>query len=168
MVKPALDLVKVSKQLRGNTYHFHLDVVSWRKFAAGIPLDWQRVKFNEAGATQVPLIRGVYVFTIEVQDIGLPTHGYIMYFGITGDDGKGNLRTRYRQYLREPTRKRRRPRVTYMLTEWSEDLFFNFMPIPDTSVDLSVIEKSFLNSVIPPVNFSDFDGDIGPARKASL
>jgi hypothetical protein len=116
----------------------------------------------------VPEERGLYVFTLEVENLGLPSHGYILYVGITGNTSPANLRKRYGQYLLEAKKGSGRPRVVFMLNEWKNDLFFNFVPVSDTSVDLAVIEKSFINSVVPPINATDFDAEIGPAKKASF
>lgn len=164
----ALDLIKRTKQLKGESYQFHLHVPTWRKFAPGIPLNWQKVKFDTAGKAHVPEERGLYIFTLEVGNLGLPQHGYIMYIGISGNKSNANLRKRYAQYLLEAQKGTGRPLVVFMLNEWEGDLFFNFIPIPDKTVDLAAIEQSFINTVIPPINASDFDGEIGPAKKASF
>lgn len=164
----ALDLIKRTKQLKGESYAFHLHFSTWRKFAPGIPLNWQKVKFDAAGKAHVPEERGLYIFTLEVENLGLPPHGYIMYIGITGNTSNANLRKRYAQYLLEAKKGTGRPLVVFMLNEWKGDLFFNFIPVPDKTVDLAVIEQSFINTVIPPINASDFDGEIGPAKKASF
>ncbi len=164
----AFDLIKRTKQLKGDSYEFHLRVPTWRKFVPGIALNWQRVKFDSAGKANVPEERGLYIFTLEVENLGLPSHGYIMYVGISGNTSKANLRKRYGQYLLEAKKGTGRPLVAFMLNEWEGELFFNFVPIPDKTVDLAVIEKSLINTVIPPINASDFDGEIGPAKKASF
>jgi hypothetical protein len=167
-MRTPIDLIKRTKQLKGDSYEFHLHVPTWRKFTPGIALNWQKVKFDAAGKAHVPEERGLYIFTLEVQNLGLPSHGYIMYIGISGNTSKANLRRRYGQYLLEAKKGSGRPLVVLMLNEWKEDLFFNFMPVPDRSVDLAAIEKSFINTVVPPINASDFDGEIGPAKKASF
>lgn len=164
----ALDLIRRTKRLKGESYAFHLDIPAWRKFKPGITLNWQRVKFDPDSKASVPAVRGVYAFTLEMEDLGLPPHGYILYFGITGNKSKAHLRKRYAQYLREAKTGVGRPRAVYMLNEWPNDLFFNFMPIPDGSVDLAAIESSFLDSIIPPINVADFAADIGAAKKAAF
>jgi hypothetical protein len=55
-----------------------------------------------------------------------------------------------------------------MLAKWSENLIFNFVPVPDTTIDLAAIEKSLLDSVMPPVNTADFDADILAMKKAAF
>lgn len=164
----AVDLIKMTKHLKSETYAFHLHVPTWRKFVAGIPMNWQRIRFDAAGKAHVPEERGLYVFTLEVEDLGFPSHGYILYVGITGNTSNANLRKRYAQYLLEKQKGNGRPRVVYMLNEWSDDLFFNFIPVPDKTVDLAKIEVSFINSILPPINVADMNAEIGPAKKAAF
>ncbi|WP_404337794.1 hypothetical protein AB2M62_03310 [Sphingomonas sp. MMS12-HWE2-04] len=164
----AFDLIKKTKQIKADSYEFHLHMPTWRKFDPGIALKWQRTKFNVSGKEDVPEVRGLYVFTLEAEKLGLPTHGYILYVGITGNKSKANLRKRFGQYLLEAKKQNGRPLVMYMLNEWPDDLFFNFMAVPDGAIDLAKIERSFINTVLPPINASDFDGDIGPAKKAAF
>ncbi len=85
----------------------------------------------------------------------LPPHGYIMYVGITGNDSGGTLYKRYQRYWYEFKTKGGRPAVFYMMDNWRDDLFFHFVPLPNTFIDLSKIEKSFINAVLPPVNKAD-------------
>jgi hypothetical protein len=162
----AFDLVQRADQYKAGLYEFFLDPSSWRKFDPGIVLNWQRVKFDASSKSAIPQERGLYIFTLEVENLGLPGHGYILYVGITGNTSQANLQKRYAQYLREANEARGRPKVVYMLNKWAGELTFNFMPVPDTSVDLAKIEKSFLNSIMPPVNSSDFDAEIAAAKKA--
>jgi len=162
------DLVKKSDAYKAGLSRFFLDVPSWRKFDPGMTLSWQRVSFGDGTKSDVPTERGLYLFTLEVDGLGLPSHGYILYFGITGNKSAANLRKRFAQYLRERDSEKGRPRVVYMLNKWRDELMFNFVPLPDTTIDLSKIEKSFLNSVMPPVNSADFDAEIAAPIKASM
>lgn len=162
------DLVDFTKRYKGDLHEFFLDVASWRKFTSSHPLVWQRVKFEDASRDGVPTERGIYVFTMEVGGLGLPAHGYILYVGITGDEGNATLRSRYGQYLRNLVNEDGRPAVVYMLMNWSDDLYFNYVPIPDKAVDLAQIERSFINSVIPPVNKRDFDAEIAAGKAATF
>jgi hypothetical protein len=162
------DLVKKSDAYKAGLTRFFLDVPSWRKFDPGVPLAWQKVRFRDVTKDDVPTERGLYLFTLEVDGLDLPSHGYILYFGITGNTSAANLRKRYRQYLRERDNGKGRPRVVYMLNKWREELVFNFMPVPDTTIDLAKIEKSFLNAVMPPVNSADFDAEIAAPIKATM
>lgn len=105
---------------------------------------------------------------MEVDAASLLAHGYIMYMGITGDTGSANLRKRYARYLLDLKNEDGRPKVLYMLQQWSDELFFNFVPNPDSSISLADIERSFLNAVAPPIIERDFEADLSAARKATF
>jgi hypothetical protein len=162
------DLLDRTDSYKAGEHGFFLDVGSWRKFTSSAALTWQRVKFWPSAKASIPTERGIYVFTIEVEGLSLPPHGYILYIGITGNTSAANLRTRYGQYLRNLIKEDGRPRVFYMLKRWRDDLVFNFVPVADTAVDLAEIEKSFINAVRPPVNEADFDADIADPKKAKF
>lgn len=59
-----------------------------------------------------------------------------------------------------------RPRIYFMLANWKDDMFFNFVSIPDKTVDLAKIEGDFLNAVMPPANQADFGGKNKAAKAA--
>ena len=159
------DLVNFTKKYKGELTEFFMDLKSWRRFKTRHTLHWQKIRFGEANHASVPKDRGIYAFTIELSPTG---HGYILYVGITGDDSDANLYKRYAQYLRHLENQDGRPAVYYMLENWSDDLFFNFVPIPNTKVDLAKIEKSILQAVIPPVNKRDLGATITSVKAASL
>jgi hypothetical protein len=162
------DLVNFTKKYKGALHEFFLDLKHWRRFKFRRKLVWQKVRFSTADQASVPSERGIYCFTVELAPGKLPGHGYILYVGITGDNSDANLHKRYAQYLRHLKNEDGRPAVYYMLKNWSDDLFFNFVPIPDTAVDLSKLEKSIINAVIPPVNKRDLDADITSAKAAAF
>ena len=162
------DLVNFTKKYKGELTEFFMDLKSWRRFKTRHTLHWQKIRFGEANHASVPKDRGIYAFTIELSPTKLPGHGYILYVGITGDDSDANLYKRYAQYLRHLENQDGRPAVYYMLENWSDDLFFNFVPIPNTKVDLAKIEKSILQAVIPPVNKRDLGATITSVKAASL
>jgi hypothetical protein len=162
------DLIARRDRYAAGMHGFFLDIESWRKFTSATALHWQRIKFWPSAKDNVPEERGLYVFTIEAEGLQLPRHGYILYVGITGNTSAANLRKRYAQYVRNLINEDGRPRVFLMLSKWRDDLVFNFVPIPDTTVDLAVIERSFINSVNPPVNSADFEAEIGDPMKADF
>ena len=162
------DLVANTERYKAAMQSFFLDITSWKTFVPDIPLAWERVQFGIGTRDDVPQMRGIYVFTLESGVPGLPTHGYILYAGITGNTSAANLRSRYSQYLRNLANEDGRPLVFYMLSKWTESLIFNFVPVPDPTVDLAVIEKSLLNAVRPPVNSADFDAEILSMKKAAF
>lgn len=89
-----------------------------------------------------------------------------MYVGITGQDSDANLYRRYAQYLVDQRDQNGRPAVTYMLSNWDGDLFFNYVSLPNKKVDLHKMEKALLNAVRPPVNKRDLDATISAPRAA--
>ena len=162
------DLVDTAKKYKGDLHEFFLDMKSWRKFKTRFRLDWQKARFGQGSLAAIPKERGIYAFTIELDSAKLPSHGYILYVGITGDDSQANLHKRYNQYLMDWKNENGRPAVVYMMRNWSADLFFNFVPLPNKSVDLARIERAFINSVMPPVNQRDFTAKIRSAKAAAF
>jgi hypothetical protein len=55
-----------------------------------------------------------------------------------------------------------------MLKNWEKDLFFNFVPLPKTSIDLARMESAFINAIIPPFNERDVNAEVFAARAAGL
>lgn len=162
------DLVNFTKKYKGNLHEFFLDMTSWKKFKTKNKLDWQKTPFGAGGIAVVPHERGIYAFTLELTSAKLPAHGYILYVGITGDDSNANLYKRFNQYLLSLTSEDGRPAVVYMMKNWKDHLFFNFVSIPKKSVDLAKLERAFINSVMPPINKRDFDAKIGAAKAAAF
>ena len=162
------DLVNFTKKYKAELAEFFMDLKSWRRFKTRHTLDWQKIRFGEAHHGSVPKDRGIYAFTVELSPTKLPGHGYILYVGITGDDSEANLYKRYAQYLRHLKNQDGRPAVFYMLDNWGDDLFFNFVTIPNASVDLAKIEKSIINAIIPPVNKRDLVATVASAKAAAF
>lgn len=162
------DLVDFTKKYKGDLHEFFLDMKSWKRFKTKADLDWRKTRFGEVGRAAVPHERGIYAFTLELAPAKLPQHGYILYVGITGDDSEANLHKRYNQYLLNLKNEDGRPGVFYMMKNWKDDLFFNFVAIPNKAVDLAVIEKAFINSVMPPVNKQDLEASIRAAKAAAF
>lgn len=162
------DLVNFTKKYKGDLHSFFLDMRSWRKFKTKYKLSWQKLRFGEANHSSIPKERGIYAFTLELSPCKLPTHGYILYIGITGDESEANLYKRYAQYLLNLKNQDGRPAVYYMMDNWSDDLFFNFVPLPNKTIDLAKIERALLNALVPPVNKKDLEADITAGKAAAF
>ncbi len=162
------DLVNFTKKYKSNLHSFFLDMASWKRFKTKFKLVWDKTRFDVAGRAKVPQERGIYAFTVELVPTKLPPHGYILYVGITGDDSNANLQKRYNQYLRNLQNEDGRPAVYYMMKNFKNHLFFNFVALPDKAVDLGKMETAFINSVMPPVNKRDLDASIGAAKAAAF
>jgi hypothetical protein len=166
---PPLDpIVDQVAKYKAEMHGFFLDVDQWKTFTSKHPLQWQKTRFEAANAPQIPDQRGIYAFTLELLPTQLPAHGYIMYIGIAGNTSASNLRKRYSQYLRQMREGKGRPLVRYMLKKWGKDLFFNFVPIPARTVNLSKLETAILEAIWPPVNIRDMSADIMATRKAAF
>lgn len=162
------DLVDFTAKYKSALHDFFLDLNNWRKFKTRHKLDWQKKPFSEASRPDIPDVRGIYTFTLELADAKLPAHGYILYMGITGDTSNANLRKRFNQYLLHLKNEDGRPAVYAMLKKWQGDLQFNFVPLPNTSIDLAKIERAFLNALIPPVNKTDLGADVIAVKAAAF
>jgi hypothetical protein len=55
-----------------------------------------------------------------------------------------------------------------MLKNWSEDLYFHYVELPDRRVDLARIERALLNAIIPPINKRDISAEITAVRAATF
>lgn len=162
------DIVFAAGEFAKFNVHFYVDIKKWRAFKSSAQLDWQRTRFLTSNKSSVPQERGIYTFTVMMDDPSMPTHGYILYMGIAGDKKSGgNLQLRYGQYLADARRMNKRRKVCLMLDKWRDDLFFNFAPIPDKRVSLAKIERSFLSAIVPPINETDIEASVRDARDAT-
>ena len=162
------DLVNFTKKYKGELHSFYLSMKSWRKFKSRYSLVWDKVKFDPSNQSSVPQERGIYAFVLELSQTKLPPHGYILYVGITGDKSNSNLYKRYGQYILNHRNQDGRPAVYYMMDNWSDDLFFHFVPLSNPTIDLAKLERDFINAVLPPVNKRDIDAKITSAKAATF
>lgn len=168
MARKYYDIVNFTKKYKGELHSFFLDLKAWRQFKTRYKLEWQKLRFGPESLPRIPKIRGLYAFTVELSPAKLPVHGYIMYVGITGGDSGATLHSRCYQYLRELKSHEGRPAVLFMMENWRDDLFFNFVPLPNHSVKLEKLERAFINSIIPPINKRDLEADISAAKAATF
>jgi hypothetical protein len=163
------DLVDVTKAYKGELREFFLDLKRWKRFKSRYKLSWQKTRFNAVSRASVARERGIYVFTIELSPSKLPAHGYIMYVGITGAGPSAEtLYSRYGRYLADLRTGEGRPAILFMLNNWRDDLFFNFVPLPNRAVDLRKLEKAFIGAIVPPMNKSDLEATIRKAKAAAF
>lgn len=149
------------RRMRAERHAFLLSPQQWRTFTTPVALNWQRIRFSSSNRGSIPKEPGIYAFTVEFADAGLPSHGFIMYFGITDR----TLRMRYGEYLREKVRGRRLS-VQMMLNDYQEDLFFHFVPL-NVSVDqLEALETALIDAIMPPVNEGDYSAEMKRKKRA--
>ena len=60
----------------------------------------------------------------------------------------------------------KRPKVSYMLAKFKEDLHFAFSPVTDPLVDLDVLETQLNDAIVPIANQNDFSADVRKQVKA--
>jgi hypothetical protein len=163
------DIVSFTDKYKAALHEFFLDISNWRKFKTTYNLQWQQQPFNELSQANIPEQRGIYAFTLEAKGLELPTHGYILYMGITGNTSPDrHLKKRFGEYLANLKTMKGRAAVCYMLEKWDGELQFNFVPLPSPGIDLKQIEDAFLQAVIPPVNKSDLGAEITGAKAAAF
>lgn len=163
------DIVDLTEKYKAALHAFFLDISSWRKFKTTYNLQWRQEPFNALSEASIPEERGIYAFTVEAKGLELPTHGYILYMGITGNTSPHrNLKKRFGDYLTDLKTMKGRPAVLYMLAKWEGELQFNFVPLPSPAIDLKQIEDAFLQAVIPPINKSDLGAQITGVKAAEF
>jgi hypothetical protein len=155
----------VNFDLKPYKQDFIINPLLWKKFVTSAQLTWSKIEFTSNNKRLVPKCRGVYAFVVEYNHSKFPTHGYIMYVGISGDTSNHTLRERYGNYLTEKARVKR-PRIHYLLNHWSECLYFHYAEIPDKRIRLNKLEKALNDVLIPPFNTNDFSAEIKDAKRA--
>ena len=120
-------------------------------------LSWEKLRFTEANHATVSDKRGIYAFVVSVETALIPSHGYIVYVGITGARAPRSLKQRYGDYLRERRLGSKRPRIRTMFELWGEHLDFWFAPCPDVTLDLEALERELNTLIIPPFVEKDFE-----------
>ena len=158
-----LDLVPLPRPATPLDYwrQHRIDVVvwpeAWKKVPPGYQFQWQKIRFNAANKTAVPRDRGIYAFAVSVENGFIPSHGYIVYIGITGARKPRSLQMRYDDYLRDQRLGSKRPRIKQMFDLWEGHLDFWFAPCPDHSLDLEALEREINTMIIPPFVEKDFE-----------
>jgi hypothetical protein len=123
----------------------------WHK--ANVPplFTWQSVQFDPAERVNVPKDPGLYAFIARIRVGSVPTHGWVMYIGQTGDGtSAGNLRTRFGHYLDNKDAVKGRHRIYFMLNNWDTYLDFFFAPLPHRKNELTKLETDLLDAFRPP------------------
>lgn len=116
-------------------------------------ISWSSVKFEPGQKHHVPTAPGLYAFVVRIPYLGLPTHGWVMYIGQTGDGSSyKTLRQRFGEYLHNK-KNNRRPKIFYLLNAWDGQLEFFYTPLPNRKSELVNLETSLLGAFRPP--FSD-------------
>jgi hypothetical protein len=158
------DFASNLRDLKDYRQQFILVPAKWRAFAPAQQLNWQFTRFSPDSVNDIPAERGIYALVVQFQDHSvfpqvLPTHGYIMYGGITGHEAKTRtLRARFSDYLREK-RRAKRHRIWWLLNTWSEDIFFHYSVVGE-GTDLRALELALNDAIIPPFVENDFSAEV--------
>ena len=139
-----------------------------------IPLNWKCVKFEQNNANQIPTEKGVYAFFIEPRIAEFPSHGYLMYIGQTGHNSKRNLRKRFRDYLyyknlsdRELSKSRSKELVHFLLNTWDNYLYFYYIEVDPSQMDIKQLEQKLLDTFTPPFTDRGYSAKIGRIVKVA-
>lgn len=161
----ARDFIKEPRDLKSYEKNFILHPRLLGECKIKTTLSWRKVKFDRKARSLIPATRGIYAFTVEQNNIGLPPHGYVMYIGIAGTKGNGSLHTRYMDYLGEAKRMKR-PKIYYLLRDYEPVLYFHYAEVLNQQIDLGKLETDMTGALLPPCNDIDLPADIRKARKA--
>ncbi|MES3150934.1 hypothetical protein [Sphingomonas faeni] len=159
-----IDFESNLRQLKDFQQRVLLVPAQWRAFVPAEPLAWDRVRFTPENKAGVPAQRGIYAFVVQFQDdreapLALPTHGYVMYAGITGEKAEDRtLFDRYGDYVRDQRRPKRMS-IWSMLNKWKDDMFFHFAPV-SPNFDLGAAETALNDAIIPPYVTNDFSAEV--------
>lgn len=163
----AFDLAaRASKQrkpedyLRDHSFRVYLWPDLWRGQAGSQPYVWTEVPFRDDSVEVVPAEQGIYAFKIRIRDTIMPDHSVIVYFGQSGAGSQSNLRTRFRQYLRDRDRGAKRPKFEWLFSNWSDDLMFCFSSLAWAETDLRKLENDLSDAVIPVCSTLDFSAHV--------
>lgn len=88
---------------------------------------------------------GIYIF-IAKPNIIPGSHLYIFYIGRSLITKSQNLRKRCSEYYKD-----KRPKVSRMIKNWGKYLYIRYLPLDDNDF-ISELEKTLINSILPPCN----------------
>lgn len=164
------DILDIADSIKLRTYSIILDPHGWHNFNPAVRLDWKCVKFEVENISNIPAQAGIYAFVVKFykdsnREVLFPSHGVIVYGGITGykESSDRTLRKRFEEYLNE---KGKRMNIYKMIRDWGENLYFFYSEIlPEENVDMLMLEKQFNDAVQPIVARNDFSANVRTARK---
>lgn len=139
-----------------------------------ISLNWKCVKFERGRANQIPTEKGVYAFFVEPRIAQFPSHGYLMYIGQAGHNSQRNLRKRFNDYLydknlseRELLKSPSREHIHDMLNIWEDYLYFYYVEVDPSQMDIKQLEQKLLDTFAPPFVDRGYSAKVGRAVKVA-
>lgn len=147
---------------------FILNPAYMQALALPIQLQWQQMPFDRHKADTLVESPGIYAFSIQHAQAGLPPHSYVLYIGEVGakQGPTRTLRARYKEYFREKVRPKRQ-HVAYFLNAWESCLVFHFVTLDPKAVNLLEIEMKLNDALIPPFSRGDFSPEVRPMKRLS-
>jgi hypothetical protein len=159
------DLIEMTDQIKADSQRFVLSPQQWAKLRRELSLHWESVRFDVGNERNVADKRGVYAFIIENRHTALPSHGYIMYIGMTGHANERTLQKRFTSYTAEK-QKAKRAGIYYMLNKWQGNVYFHFASVLDRRKSLKKLEAELCDALVPPINSNDFSAEMRPPVRA--
>lgn len=108
--------------------------------------DWKIFKFNNDQINMIPQHKGIYSFIIKPEIALHPACSYIMYIG----KSERSLKDRFKEYLREKTDPKARPKIKDLLKKYDDYLYFCCTEIPADKIN--EIETKLISAYMPPCN----------------
>ncbi len=122
-------------------------------------LEWKKLIFPDDAKQNVPDVRGVYAFAIDVHSPLVPPTSYITYVGLGGKIGnESTLKKRFSTYIRN-LKTPDRVRIAGMLERWKTNLTYYYAVVGEND-DTEEIEETLLSILIPPYNRGDFSAEL--------
>ncbi len=140
------DYVDLVKEAKSHVETFVLWPRRWSECQLSTVLNWVVFPFEQSKADQIPDGPGIYAFLIQPGIASNLNASYLMYIGQTN-----SLRSRYRDYLREPDSPIGRPKIVVLLDMYRGFLSFSCAPLSGAD-QLECIEDALLGAYIPPAN----------------
>lgn len=157
---------KAVRDLKYYEQRFVLSPKQFKKFISPAPLVWTTVAFGPGCLPAITSAPGLYAFSVQSAQVGLPLHSYILYIGQTGAKGASRtLRKRAGEYLKEK-KTAKRVHVWDFLNKWSNHLSFHYAPLDPATHDLEDVEKRLNDALMPPFSRNDFSVDVKAQKKA--
>ena len=161
------DVIRPREDVRTYRVNFLLWREQWDAYIAPpVSLNWKCVKFEENSAARIPTEKGIYAFVIEPRLPQFPSHGYVTYIGETGHNSNRNLQKRFRDYLNDKKRPKRHL-IHSMLTTWEDYLYFYYVEVDSSQMDIKHLEQKLLDTFTPPFSQTGYSAEVGAAVRLS-
>jgi hypothetical protein len=123
----------------------------WEDYSAPTPpLEWKRVKFDQAGVKSLPNDKpGLYSFVVHPE---IANHDAVSYLLYIGETTKQTIQKRCRDYLGEDKKKKPREHIRDMVKLWPNHLWIYYSEVADPKTILK-LEEDLITAFTPPFNF---------------